>query len=48
MGLNYAYFASENVYFNAGVSIMHINKPRESFFDPAVSDNHIDGGIPLL
>jgi type IX secretion system PorP/SprF family membrane protein len=41
MGLNYAYFASENVYFNAGVSIMHINKPRESFFDPAVSDNHI-------
>jgi len=42
MGLNYAYFASENVYFNAGVSIMHINRPRESFFDPTVSDNRID------
>ena len=42
MGLNYAYFASENVYFNAGVSIMHINRPRESFFDPSVSDNRID------
>ncbi len=41
MGLNYAYFASENVYFNAGVSIMHINRPRESFFDPTVSDNRI-------
>ncbi|MBV9987325.1 MAG: PorP/SprF family type IX secretion system membrane protein [Chitinophagaceae bacterium] len=41
MGLNYAYFASENVYFNAGVSIMHINKPRETFFDPSVSDNRI-------
>lgn len=40
-GLNYAYFASENVYFNAGVSIMHINRPRESFFDPTVSDNRI-------
>jgi len=41
MGLNYAYFASENVYFNAGVSVMHINMPRESFFDPAVSDNRL-------
>jgi type IX secretion system PorP/SprF family membrane protein len=41
MGLNYAYFASENVYFNAGLSIMHINMPRESFFDPTVSDNRI-------
>jgi len=41
MGLNYAYFASENVYFNAGVSVMHINMPRESFFDPTVSDNRI-------
>jgi type IX secretion system PorP/SprF family membrane protein len=41
MGLNYAYFASENVYFNAGVSMMHINMPRESFFDPTVSDNRI-------
>lgn len=42
MGLNYAYFASDNFYFNAGVSIMHINRPRESFFDPSVSDARID------
>lgn len=41
MGLNYAYFASENVYFNAGISIMHINTPRESFFDASVSDNRV-------
>ncbi|MEO8173693.1 MAG: PorP/SprF family type IX secretion system membrane protein [Sediminibacterium sp.] len=41
MGLNYAYFASENMYLNAGVSIMHINMPRETFFDPSVSDNRI-------
>ncbi len=41
MGLNYSYFASENMYFNAGVSIMHINTPRESFFDPSVSDGRI-------
>ncbi len=41
MGLNYAYFASENVYFNAGVSVMHINTPRESFFDPTISNNRV-------
>ncbi len=41
VGLNYAYFASENVYFNAGVSVMHVNTPRESFFDPTVSDNRV-------
>lgn len=42
VGLNYAYFASDKVYFNAGVSIGHINTPRESFFDPSVSDGRID------
>lgn len=41
MGLNYAYFASENLYVNAGVSIMHINNPNESFFDPTVSNSRI-------
>ncbi len=42
MGLNYAYFASENVYFNAGVSVMHLNNPKETFFDPSVSDNRLN------
>jgi type IX secretion system PorP/SprF family membrane protein len=41
MGLNYAYFASENVYFNAGISVKHINNPRESFYDPTVSDSRV-------
>lgn len=31
-GLNYAYFPSENTYINAGYSIHHINRPRETFF----------------
>lgn len=41
-GMNYAYFPDENTYFNAGFSTMHINRPRESFFDaePGV-DNRI-------
>ena len=41
-GINYAYFASENFYFNAGVSVMHINTPRETFFDASVSNNEIN------
>lgn len=41
MGLNYAYFASENFYFNAGVSIMHLNSPKESFFAPNISDARV-------
>jgi type IX secretion system PorP/SprF family membrane protein len=43
MGLNYAYFASENFYFNAGVSLMHLNSPKESFFAP----NIIDARVPM-
>ncbi len=42
MGLNYAYFASDNFYFNAGVSIDHVNKPSESFFSSTVSDSRIN------
>ena len=41
LGLNYAYFANENLYLNAGVSMMHLNKPRESFFSEEVSDNRV-------
>ncbi|HSC53600.1 MAG TPA: PorP/SprF family type IX secretion system membrane protein [Phnomibacter sp.] len=40
-GLNYAYFPSDNLYLNAGVSVMHLNMPKESFFDPAVRSNTI-------
>ena len=32
VGLNYAYFPTENIYINAGYSIHHVNKPQETFF----------------
>lgn len=32
LGLNYAWFASDNFYLNMGVSLQHFNRPRESFF----------------
>jgi type IX secretion system PorP/SprF family membrane protein len=32
-GLNYAFFPNELVYINAGFSIHHINKPRETFYN---------------
>jgi type IX secretion system PorP/SprF family membrane protein len=37
VGMNYAYFPNTRTYFNAGFSVQHINKARESFFstDPA-------------
>ncbi len=39
-GLNYAFFPDERTYFNVGFSTMHINRPRESFFDeqPGISN----------
>jgi type IX secretion system PorP/SprF family membrane protein len=42
VGLNYALFASENAYFNAGISVMHVNKPSESFFSNTSSTGKID------
>ncbi len=43
VGLNFAYFPQENVYVNAGYSIHHVNKPRETFFN----DQTNDGIIPM-
>ena len=42
VGMNYAFFASDNVYFNAGISMMHVNRPRESFFDASIANNQLD------
>lgn len=42
-GLNYAYFPHENVYINAGYSIHHVNKPRETFYQ----DKSDAGIIPM-
>jgi type IX secretion system PorP/SprF family membrane protein len=42
-GLNYAYFPREDVYINAGYSIQHVNRPKETFFN----DNTNNGRIPM-
>ena len=44
VGMNYAYFPTENVYFNTGFSVHHVNRPRESFFN---SDNNFDNRISM-
>jgi type IX secretion system PorP/SprF family membrane protein len=43
VGANYAYFPTENIYVNGGVSVHHLNRPRESFFstDAAGTDARI-------
>lgn len=43
-GLNYAYFPNENTYLNLGFSTHHLNRPRESFFDPEAG---VDNRIPV-
>ncbi len=32
VGMNYAYFPTDNLYLNGGFSIQHVNRPRETFF----------------
>jgi type IX secretion system PorP/SprF family membrane protein len=43
VGMNYAYFPQENIYINAGYSIHHVNKPRETFYE----DLSVNGIIPM-
>jgi len=43
VGMNYAYFPHENVYINAGYSLHHVNKPRETFYN----DESVNGIIPM-
>lgn len=43
-GLNYAFFPSDDLYVNGGVSIHHLNAPRESFFSQ--NDEGLDDRIP--
>jgi type IX secretion system PorP/SprF family membrane protein len=42
VGMNYAYFPTNNIYVNGGFSAHHVNTPRESFFD-----NTQDNDIPV-
>ena len=45
VGMNYAYFPTEDIYINAGYSIHHVNHPKETFFedngDSKISIRHI-------
>mgnify|MGYP000851792909 FL=1 len=41
-GINYSYFASDNVYLNTGISISNINRPSESFFATKTANNQVD------
>ena len=43
-GMNYAYFPTGNVYMNAGFSAMHVNRPRESFFN---AKQGVDNRVPV-
>src|SRR6195952_1944762 len=38
VGMNYAYFPTEDIYINAGYSIQHVNKPKETFFEDNTND----------
>lgn len=44
IGLNYAFFPTENLYINGGVSALHLNRARESFF--AIDNSNTDDRIP--
>ena len=41
-GINYAFFPQEDIYINAGYSIHHVNRPKESFFN-----DKVNGVIPM-
>lgn len=42
VGGNYAYFPNDRTYLNAGFSAMHVNRPRESFFNASTGyDNRV-------
>ena len=47
-GLNYAFFPSESVYFNAGFSAMHLNRPKESFFAEEFEDTRLDPRLTIF
>lgn len=44
VGMNFAYFPNENIYFNTGYSIHHVNKPQESFFE---STADVSNRVPM-
>ncbi len=47
-GLNYAYYPNDNTYLNAGISVSHINRPKESFFTAGSVDERISPRTTLF
>lgn len=42
VGMNYAWFPTDDIYMHAGVSVHHVNRPRESFFTASpIYDNRL-------
>ena len=41
VGMNYALFPTDNIYVNAGYSVHHVNRPRESFFNNLADSNRV-------
>jgi type IX secretion system PorP/SprF family membrane protein len=41
VGMNYAYFPTEKIYVNTGLSVHHVNRPQESFFESSDYTNRV-------
>ncbi|MEP6615452.1 MAG: PorP/SprF family type IX secretion system membrane protein [Ginsengibacter sp.] len=46
-GMNFAYFPTEDIYINAGYSIQHVNRPRETFFADEGLDSNGNNRISM-
>ena len=44
VGMNYAYFPTNDIYVNAGFSAMHVNRPKESFFN---EESGVNNRVPV-
>jgi type IX secretion system PorP/SprF family membrane protein len=44
VGMNYAYFPNNDIYVNAGFSAMHVNRPKESFFN---EESGVNNRVPV-
>jgi len=40
-GMNYAYFPTTDIYINAGYSLHHVNRPKETFFADASESSRV-------
>ena len=41
VGMNFAYFPTENIYANTGFSVHHVNRPQETFFSGDSVSNRV-------